>query len=212
MSSIEFEEFEEKSDEIKEKKEHKDFYTLFKENKTFIYSIIFYVAGLICGSFIYKKCQNDVLNEVLASTNESFIQLFINNLSIYFLLFAISILLGLCLVGFPFINLIPMFLGFETGMKIAYYYINYNVKGVGYSLLMIAPFVCFYLTIIMYSISMSYDISKNIYNITIKKENYDEEFEYKTYLKKYLLYAAIIFVVALLNTTIATALSGIVTI
>lgn len=205
-------EFEEENNEIIENKEHKDFYTIFKENKNFIYSIIFYIAGLICGSLIYKKCQNDVLNQVLASTNESFLQLFINNLSIYLLLFAISILLGLCLVGFPFINLIPMFLGFQTGMKIAYYYINYDVKGVGYTLLMIAPFVCFYLTIIMYSISMSYDISKNIYAITVKKEEIEEEFEYKKYLKKYLIYAVIILFVALFNTIITTTLSGIVTI
>lgn len=205
-------EFEKENNEVMEKKEHKDLYTLFKENKTFIYSIMFYIAGLICGSLIYKKCQNDVLNEVLSATNESFLQLFINNLSVYFLFFAISILLGLCLVGFPFINFIPMFLGFETGMKIAYYYINYNVKGVGYSLLMIVPFVCFYLTIIMYSISMSFDISKNIYNITVKKEEYDEEFNYKIYLKKYLIYATIIFLVALFNTIITTTLSGIVTI
>lgn len=205
-------EFEEKKAEDEIIKEKKDFYTIFTENKTFIYSIIFYFAGLLCGSFIYKKCQNDILNEVLASTNEPFIQLFINNMSFYFLLFTISVLLGLCLVGFPFINFIPMFIGFETGMKIAYYYINYNVKGMGYSLIMIAPFVCFYLTIIMYSISLSYDISKNIYNITIKKENCEDEFDYKIYLKKYLIYAAIIFLVALINTAISTALNGIVTI
>lgn len=205
-------EFEEENNEIIEKKEHKDLYTLFKENKTFIYSIIFYIAGLLCGSLIYKKCQNDVLNEVLCANNESFLQLFINNLSIYLLFFAISILLGLCLVGFPFINLIPMFLGFQTGMKIAYYYINYNVKGVGYTILMIAPFICFYLTIITYSISMSYGISKNIYNITVKKENIEEEFNYKNYLKKYLIYALIILLVALFNTIITTTLSGIVTI
>ncbi len=205
-------EFEEENNEIIEKKEHKDLYTLFKENKTFIYSIFFYIAGLICGSLIYKKCQNNTLNEVLSATNESFLQLFINNLSNYFLLFAISILLGLCLVGFPFINLIPMFLGFETGMKIAFYYINYSVKGVGYTILMIAPFICFYLTIIIYSISMSYRISKNIYNITVRKENIEEEFNYKNYLKKYIIYAIIILLVALFNTIITTTLSGIVTI
>lgn len=204
-------EFEEKV-ELEDNKEKKDFYTIFKENKTFIYPIIFYIAGLICGSFIYKKCQNDVLNEILTSSNEPFMQLFINNLSLYFLLFTISVLIGLCLVGFPFINFIPMFIGFETGMKIAYYYINYSVKGMGYSLIMIAPFVCFYLTVIMYSISLSYEISKNIYNITIKKENCEEEFDYKIYLKKYLIYAAIIFLVSLINTAISTALSGIIAI
>ncbi len=35
----------------------KDLFTIFTENKTFLYSIIFYAAGLLCGSFIYKNCQ-----------------------------------------------------------------------------------------------------------------------------------------------------------
>lgn len=201
--------------EIFDKKEEKtkfDFFDFFTKNKTFIYSVIFYFAGLLCGSFVYKRCQNDVLNSILAANDESFIQMLINNLSVYFLLFALSVLLGLCLVGFPFINLIPLFIGFETSMKITYYYINFGVKGTGYALLMITPFVCFYTTVIMYSISMSYTISRNIYSLTVKKEAPDEEINYKLYLKKYLICAGIIFIAAVLNTAICTALKGIITI
>lgn len=112
-----------------EEKESFDFIKFFSENKTFIYSVLFYFCGLLGGSFMYKKCQNDVLNKILACGDESFIQLLTNNISVYFLLFALSLLMGLCLVGFPFINLIPMYIGFEAGMKVAYYYINYSVKG-----------------------------------------------------------------------------------
>ena len=190
----------------------KDLFTLFSENKTFIYSVLFYVAGLLCGSFIYRNCQNEVLNKILNSFDEDFVQLLLNNLSVYMLIFAISVLLGVCLVGFPVINFIPFVIGFEAGMKIAYYYVNYGVKGIGYSLLMVAPYVCLFLTIIVYSVSMSYDLSKKIYNITIKKSDMSDEFHYKTYLKKYLAYAGLIVVSALVNTAVCTALNGIISI
>lgn len=195
-----------------EEKESFDFIKFFSENKTFIYSVLFYFCGLLGGSFMYKKCQNDVLNKILACGDESFIQLLTNNISVYFLLFALSLLMGLCLVGFPFINLIPMYIGFEAGMKVAYYYINYSVKGIGYTLLMIVPFVCFYTTVIMYTISMSYTLSRNIYCITVKKETLSDELNYKLFLKKYLIYAGIIFIAAVVNTAVTTALKGIITI
>lgn len=190
----------------------KNLFDLFTENKTFIYSVLFYTAGLLCGSFIYKNCQNEVLNGILASKSSEFVQLLMNNLSLYMLVFAASVLLGICLVGFPFINIIPFLIGFEAGMKVAYYYINFNVKGIGYSLLMVVPFVCLFLIVILYSVSMSYDLSKRIYGITIKKSDMFEEFNYKTYLKKYLAYAGLIIVVALINTAVCTALNGLISI
>lgn len=194
------------------KPDKKDWFVIFSENKTFIYSVLFYAAGLLCGSFIYKNCQNEVLNNILASKGGDFVQLLLNNLSLYMLVFALSVLLGVCLVGFPLINIIPFFIGFEAGMKAAYYYVNFGVKGIGYSFLMVAPFVCLFLTVVIYSVSMSYDLSKKIYEITVKKSDMSEEFNYKTYLKKYLAYAGLIILVALINTSICTALNGLIAI
>ncbi len=192
------------------KEDKKDFFELFKDNKTVFYSVMFYAAGLLCGSFVYKKCQNDLLNGVLAPAKSEFLQLFLNNLSLYLIIFAASVLLGVCLVGFPLLNIIPFFVGIEAGMKIAYFYVNYSVKGIGYSLLMVAPFVCLFLTVIIYSISMSYNLSKSIYDITVKKSDISEHFNYRTYLKKYLIYCGMIILVSLINTAVCTALSGII--
>lgn len=190
----------------------KDLFTLFSENKTFIYSVLFYAAGLLCGSFIYKNCRNDILNNILSAADGDFLQLLMNNLSLYMLIFVASVLLGVCLVGFPIINIIPFLIGFEAGMKVTYYYINFNIKGIGYSLLMVAPFVCLFLTVILYSVSMSYDLSRKIYSITVKKSDMSEEFNYRTYLKKYLAYAGLVIIVALVNTAVCTALNGLISI
>ena len=78
-------------------KSDKSLYDVFTENKSAFYGIIFYAAGLLCGAFIYKKCQTDALNELIsASASGNFTNLFINNLGFYFLAFAAAVVLGLC--------------------------------------------------------------------------------------------------------------------
>ena len=198
----------------KEKKEpKKSMYEIFSENKTVIYSIIFFAAGLLCGALIYKKCRTEALDEMIKSAvSNEFLNLFINNLGFYFFVFALTVLLGICLIGFPLINIVPFLIGFQAGLEIAYYYLNYSVKGFGYSLLMIAPFICTFLTVIMYTISLSSDLSRKIYNITLNKDIGCEKINYKSYMKKYALYALLIVVVALINSGVTSALSGIISI
>lgn len=198
----------------KEKKEpKKSIYEIFSENKTVIYSIIFFAAGLLCGALIYKKCRTEALDEMIKSAvSNEFLNLFINNLGFYFFVFALTVLLGICLIGFPLINIVPFLIGFQAGLEIAYYYLNYSVKGFGYSLLMIAPFICTFLTVIMYTISLSSDLSRKIYNITLNKDIGCEKINYKSYMKKYALYALLIVVVALINSGVTSALSDIISI
>lgn len=197
----------------KKKEPKKSIYEIFSENKTVIYSIIFFAAGLLCGALIYKKCRTEALDEMIKSAvSNEFLNLFINNLGFYFFVFALTVLLGICLIGFPLINIVPFLIGFQAGLEIAYYYLNYSVKGFGYSLLMIAPFICTFLTVIMYTISLSSDLSRKIYNITLNKDIGCEKINYKSYMKKYALYALLIVVVALINSGVTSALSGIISI
>lgn len=203
-----------KSETKKEKKEpKKSIYEIFSENKTVIYSVIFFAAGLLCGALIYKKCRTDALDEIIqsAASNE-FLNLFINNLGFYFFVFALTVLLGICLIGFPLINAIPFLIGFQSGLQVAYYYLNNGVKGFGYSLLMIAPFICSFLTVIMYTINLSSELSRKIYNMTLNKDTGGEKINYRSYLKKYALYALLIVVVALINSGVTASLSGIIAI
>lgn len=199
--------------EIKEKEPKKSPAEIFKENKTAFYSVLFYTAGLLLGAFIYVKCSGDALNELIKMLNSTeFLTAFINNLGFYFLVYAVTVLLGICLVGFPVIQIIPLVLGVQCGLETAYYYINFGIKGFGYNLLMIAPFVCSFLTLIIFTIEISYELSKSIYNITVNKNFDSEKIDYKKYLKKYLIYALIAVAVALVNSGVTAALSGIISI
>lgn len=199
--------------EINEKEDKKSPAEIFKENKTAFYSVLFYSAGLILGAFIYTKYSGEGLNELIKTLNSTeFLTSFINNLGFYFLVYAVTVLLGICLVGFPLIQIIPLILGIQCGLESAYYYINFQIKGFGYNLLMIAPFVCSFLTLIIFTIEISYELSKSIYNITVNKNFEGEKIDYKKYLKKYLIYALIAVAVALVNSGVTAALSGIISI
>ena len=106
----------------------------------------------------------------------------------------------------------PLIIGVQAGLEIAYYYLNFGFKGFGYCILMIAPFVSSFLTVIVYTVSLSSELSRKIYDLTIGKKDTAEKIEYKKYMKKYLLYAIMIVIVALVNSGITAALSGIITI
>lgn len=202
-----------KTEKAEIRKEKKSLYEIFTEYKTVIYSSVFFAAGLLCGALLYKNCRTDALDEIIKTTaGNDFLNLFINNLGFYFLVFALTVLLGICLVGFPIINAVPLIIGVQAGLEIAYYYLNFGFKGFGYCILMIAPFVSSFLTVIVYTVSLSSELSRKIYDLTIGKKDTAEKIEYKKYMKKYLLYAIMIVIVALVNSGITAALSGIITI
>lgn len=202
-----------KTEKAEIRKEKKSLYEIFTEYKTVIYSSVFFAAGLLCGALLYKNCRTDALDEIIkTAAGNDFLNLFINNLGFYFLVFALTVLLGICLVGFPIINAVPLIIGVQAGLEIAYYYLNFGFKGFGYCILMIAPFVSSFLTVIVYTVSLSSELSRKIYDLTIGKKDTAEKIEYKKYMKKYLLYAIMIIIVALVNSGITAALSGIITI
>ncbi len=202
-----------KTEKAEIRKEKKSLYEIFTEYKTMIYSSVFFAAGLLCGALLYKNCRTDALDEIIkTAAGNDFLNLFINNLGFYFLVFALTVLLGICLVGFPIINAVPLIIGVQAGLEIAYYYLNFGFKGFGYCILMIAPFVSSFLTVIVYTVSLSSELSRKIYDLTIGKKDTAEKIEYKKYMKKYLLYAIMIVIVALVNSGITAALSGIITI
>lgn len=202
-----------KTEKAEIRKEKKSLYEIFMEYKTVIYSSVFFAAGLLCGALLYKNCRTDALDEIIkTAAGNDFLNLFINNLGFYFLVFALTVLLGICLVGFPIINAVPLIIGVQAGLEIAYYYLNFGFKGFGYCILMIAPFVSSFLTVIVYTVSLSSELSRKIYDLTIGKKDTAEKIEYKKYMKKYLLYAIMIVIVALVNSGITAALSGIITI
>ena len=174
------------------------------DNKTVIYSIVFYACSLAIGTVLYRLLQSSALDSVLKPSNANFSKLFSQNICNYLSLFLI------CLIGYGLINIIPCVIGIQVGMKAAYFYINYQAKGVGYTILMIAPFAALFLTVLIFVIQTSSNMSKQIVDIT--KNNLDYKLEVKPTLRKFLIYGLIIIAFSGVCALIETLLKSVVTI
>jgi hypothetical protein len=195
---------------------HKSVVEIIVDNREYVYPAVFYLLGLILGSFFYKNlADTDFISSIkslIEITDSNFQILFLNKFCVYFSLFAVTIVLGLCLIGFPFVNVVPLLIGIEASLKISYYYVNYQGKGIIFSLLMIVPEASAFITILIYTIKSSSMLSKSIYTISTKKSDMTEEINLKSYLKKYLIYGLIVATIAFVNALSTYFLNTVITI
>lgn len=183
--------------------------------KAIVYSIILYVAGLIIGVIIFKYSNESFINiisKLFITKQNNFFQQFINYSCLYFSAYTVTVLLGLCLIGFPILNIIPLMVGTALAIKISYYYCNFSAKGIGYSLLMIVPESALFVTILILSIVKSNSLSKNIFEIVSNKSNMTERVNLQSYLKSFVLYAFVVLLISLINASCCYFLSTIISI
>lgn len=195
--------------EIAEIKEKKNSFS-FADNKFAFYSGLFYSLGLFLGSYFYKIAESERLNNIVAIKDGNFTTLLLADFCLYFSVFLVSAFLGFCLISKPIIYFIPVFIGVATGTRIAYYFINYSAKGVGYSLIMIIPYIAMFITVISFTINTSNDLSSRLVELT--KGESDKKFELTPYLKKYMLYFLVIIAVSLCDSGLTKLLFSVVTI
>jgi hypothetical protein len=192
------------------KKEKINFKEKFKENKTIVYTIIYYSLGLFIGAYFYKLSSSETIDNLLKPTENSLLSLFISDFCIYFSIYVVVVFLGFCLIGYPILNIIPAVIGIVTGIKMSYWFINYSAKGIGYSLIMIVPYVALFLTVLAFAIKLSYELSKELLNIS-KGEN-NAKIILKPYMKKYLKLALCVVITALIDSSLTSLLITVVTI
>ncbi len=192
-------------------KEKKEITFDFAKNKAVIYSALFYSFGLFIGAYLYKITQFESINKLLKPEESEFLNLLLTNFCLYFSIFVIAVFLGFCLIGYPIINIIPTVIGLTVGIRIAYFYLNYSVKGIGYSIIMLIPFAALFLTVIAFTIQISAELSKKLVSLS-RGEKDSEEFEIKKYIKSYLLFALLVILTAVLNSALSCLLFSVVTI
>ena len=188
---------------------------LISGNKELIYPAMFYLAGLLLGVSFYTQSGTgfkSLLQGAIANSPEGLQRTLTNQFGVYFTLFSLTVLLGMCLIGFPFIQLIPLGCGLEIGLKLAYFYTTYSIKGIGYSLLMIIPETAAFMTVIIFTIHLSRQLSKQIYALTTQKTDMTEAVDLKSYLKGFFLYGVVVAVISVTNALAIFLMQSIVTI
>ena len=182
----------------------------FSDNKSTAYAMLFYSFGLFIGAFFYKIAQSDSLNKLIAIQNDDIKELLIRNFCIYLTIFLLTAFFGFCLIGKPIAYIVPVFVGIGIGCKLGYYFINFNTKGIGYSLIMIVPYIALFMSILSYTISTTSDLSTSL--IKLAKGEGSNHIELPPYYKKYLIYFVMIIAVAVLDSVLTKLLATIVTI
>ncbi len=196
-------------------KEKIDIFEFIEENTDIIYSMIFYIAGILAGTLLYKNLDfsrfSDILKSFFVPDTSSFLSVFIEKLAIYITIYVITILMGLCIIGFPIMNAIPLLCGFEIAIKLSYYYNLYNLKGIGYSILMIIPQAAAFITVLFFTMQQARSLSKTIFDTAIQKEN-RSEIILANYFKRFLIYALIVIAITILNSLLIYLYNSIISI
>lgn len=188
-----------------------DFKTFFQNNKESVYSIIFYVFGLILGSYFYAVSKSEAVNTVLTEVTKSFSVAVVANLMLYLSLFLLIVLMGFSLIGFAVMNFIPVIAGIFYGMKCACYFSLYSGKGIGYILLLIAPVSALLISLIVYALSCNSKLSKTIYE-AVKNKNRDNTFSVKSLLIEIIIQLVLFSTLSVINASLSVGLENIITI
>lgn len=185
-----------------------DFDSFFNNNKSFIYSVIFYIAGLLLGALIYSQLNDSAAQLISKAVNpitSDFKKMFFSTVAVYIAVFVFVVIFGVSLFGFRFINCIPLLIGFAVALKISYFYTSYSANGITYCALLVIPQSCVFAETIIYTIKSSSLMSRQIYNSTTKKSD-TEDFNLKLYLKDFVIYIVVIIVISALNSLITSSL------
>ena len=106
-------------------KKNLDFDSFFNNNKSFIYSVIFYIAGLLLGALIYSQLNDsaaELISKAVNPITSDFKKMFFSTVAVYIAVFVFVVIFGVSLFGFRFINCIPLLIGFAVSLKISYFY------------------------------------------------------------------------------------------
>lgn len=185
-----------------------DFDSFFNNNKSFIYSVIFYIAGLLLGALIYSQLNDsaaELISKAVNPITSDFKKMFFSTVAVYIAVFVFVVIFGVSLFGFRFINCIPLLIGFAVSLKISYFYTSYSANGITYCALLVISQSCVFAETIIYTIKSSSLMSRQIYNSTTKKSD-TEDFNLKLYLKDFVIYIVVIIVISALNSLITSSL------
>ena len=201
-------------EDLKIKKIRKiDIEQLINENLSYIVYICVYFAGLIIGSLLYKniytRINNELFEDVFNYQTDDFLETFFSKLSIYLSVYLITVLIGLCVIGYPIVCSVPFLCGIEIALKLSYFYNLYNFKGFGYSLLIIIPEASMFILVLIYAIKSAGDMSKNLMQIA-RNNVPNNEVSIKSYLKSFLIYGSEIIAISLINAVLIHAFNQII--
>lgn len=131
-----------------------------------IFSLLL-IIGILFGAFIAKRGNDTVLLQVknmfntFYSTreNQGIMTSVLNSVKVSGCFWLANLILGFCIIGFPFAAMMPTIRGLGVGLVTGYIYSIYGLQGVGYCFLVIFPGALISFIALIYAVSDSFKMS-----------------------------------------------------
>lgn len=128
---------------------------------------ILLLSGLLIGVLVAKNGNESILTQVnrmfdsfySVRENQSISASVVNSLKVSCAFWLINLLFGLCIIGVPFVTVIPVIRGLGIGIVTGYIYSIYGIKGIGYCFLIIFPGALISFIALIYAVSDSFKMS-----------------------------------------------------
>lgn len=128
---------------------------------------ILLLSGLLIGVLVAKNGNESILDQVSrmfdsfysVRENQSIGASVINSLKVSCAFWLINVLFGLCIIGIPFVTVIPVIRGLGIGLVTGYIYSIYGIKGIGYCFLITFPGALISFIALIYAVSDSFKMS-----------------------------------------------------
>lgn len=125
------------------------------------------ILGILIGVFTAKKGNDNILMQVKnmfdsfysIREDQSILLSVSNSLKVSGAFWLINLIFGLCVIGIPFVAVIPTIRGLGIGLVTGYIYSIYGLQGIGYCFLVIFPGALISFIALIYSVSDSFKMS-----------------------------------------------------
>ena len=173
------------------------------DNKELIYSVLFYAAGLLLGSFLFAANSEikQAIKPIVECNSTSLQFSIISRIILYSALFLLTILLSFSVIGFAIIDSVPFIIGLIISIKTAYFY-SLSGNNIIHCLLTVIPEASLLITILLFAVKNEKLMSKSLYSSSIRKPEVMIDYNIKAYLRLYTVYFLLVNVIAVINSLI----------
>lgn len=195
---------------------NKKFKELLIENYKIIIVVIVIALGFIYSLLSYQNASdsNNAIFNLLSSQKEikatqTFLDCFLNSITTYSIYFGATFLFGMCALGLPVLILTPFIYGLQIGYQVMYFYTEYQVKGVGYTALIVAPIAIAFGIVLIFALNEALRMSWDIFSAI--QDGTRPRITINVFIKRFMVFAFAIVMSTLLFSLINVGISKLIT-
>lgn len=187
----------------------KSYFIDFKKHRTLFLLLVFFITGLLCGTFLFRNSGNNISNILFGYISDnlikrqeySFFKILCVSLVSIMPFFISAFAFGLSPLGPVFVPLTVLLRGSGIGLIASYLYKAYEIKGIAFCLLILMPAFIFSSFLLLLSGCESLKFSGALFRtLSVKAEPVSFGPDFRIYLSRYFFYLLLILFCSFIDT------------